>query len=199
MKLIGLTGGMGSGKSTISNYLRAKGVAVFDADAAAKRAVEVGSPCLQEISRLFGSSYITKDGTLDREKTAALVFGNTEARQQLESVLHSRIWQMSEEFVARHCAEILVVLDVPLLIECGWYKKVDEVWLVVIEEAEQLRRTILRDSSNEAAVRARLAAQMPIQEKKAYASVIFDNNGSVESLLKQVDTVLREELLQRRD
>ncbi len=188
MIVIGLTGGIASGKSTVAAALRAMGLPVFDADEASRRAVAAGSRGLALVGQALGSGYLTAAGELDREKVAALVFSDKAARAKLEGILHGMVWERAEEFLAdcrrRGCRA--AVLDVPLLIECGWHQRVDQVWLVAVSVEEQVRRAMLRSGMSAAQARARIAAQMPLEEKKAFAAVIFDNNGSPEATLASV-------------
>lgn len=191
MKIIGVTGGIASGKSTVTEYLRKQNIPVFDADASAHEAVLPGSSCLRQLQEAFGNKILTEAGTLDRKLMAELAFNNKEVLEKLESIIHAYVWQKAQEFIFEHKQEKLIVLDVPLLIESGWYKKVDCVWLIAISEAEQVKRAMARNSITEQEVRARIGAQMPLIEKLKYATVTLDNTGTVLQLEKQVAAALR--------
>ncbi|MEA5092941.1 Dephospho-CoA kinase [bioreactor metagenome] len=191
MKIIGVTGGIASGKSTVTAYLRKQNIPVFDADASAHDAVRLGSPCLAKIHEIFGDEILMKTGELDRKALATLVFSNKEALKKLENIIHGYVWAKAQEFIAAQKKEKIIVLDVPLLIECGWYTSVDAVWLIKISEEEQIKRAIKRNNITEGEVRARIKAQMPFSEKQKYATTILDNSGSISSLEKQVSVALR--------
>jgi dephospho-CoA kinase len=191
MKIIGITGGIASGKSTLTAYLRKQNISVFDADASAHEAVRLGSPCLAEIRETFGDKVLANNGELDRKAMATIAFGNSEELKKLESIIHRYVWRKIEEFIDTKKQEKIIALDVPLLIECGWYRRVDAVWLLSISEEEQIKRAMARNNITEEEVRARINAQMPFSEKKKYATTILDNSGSVSSLEKQVRAALR--------
>lgn len=188
MITIGLTGGIASGKSTVSAELRRLGVPIFDADAEAKLAVAKGSEGLAQVGALLGAEYIAPDGELDRAKVAERIFHDKEALKGVEAIIHKIVWARAEEFLAK-CKKDAVraaVLDVPLLIECGWYKQVDSVWLVAISRCQQIERAMKRSGMTEAEVEARIAAQMSLAEKKKYADVVIDNSGTQEETMQAV-------------
>ncbi|WP_299447856.1 dephospho-CoA kinase [uncultured Phascolarctobacterium sp.] len=188
MKIIGLTGGIASGKSTVSAELRRLGVPVFDADQEAKDAVAKGSEGLALVVQAFGAEYLTADGEMDRAKISALVFSDKQALKTLEAILHKIVWQNAEKFLqqCRQKGVQAAVLDVPLLIETGWHKQADSVWLVAVSREQQIKRAMLRSGMTEDEVAARIAAQMSLEEKKKYADVILDNSGSLEATLAAV-------------
>lgn len=180
MKIIGLTGGIASGKSTVAAVLRQLDVPVFDADAVSRQAVEKGSEGLRQIVELFGADYLTASGDLDRAKMAKLVFEDKKALKKLENIVHTYVRSESEKFLQQHSKDgcPAVVLDIPLLIEGGWYKEVDRVWLVSVDEKTQIKRAMTRSGMLQHEVEARIAAQMPLAEKLQYADLIIDNSGS---------------------
>lgn len=188
MKIIGLTGGIASGKSTVAAVLRQLGAAVFDADAASREAVSKGSQGLQQVTAAFGSDYLTADGELDRARISQLVFKNKAALRQLEQIIHTYVWRAAEVFLeqARRQKLAAAVLDVPLLIECGWYQQVDAVWLVAVDEKTQIERAKARSGMTEAEVQARIAAQMPLTAKLPYADLVINNNGSLAAVEQTV-------------
>lgn len=190
MKVVGLTGGIASGKSTVTKYLRSRGVPVFDADASATEAVAVGSRCLEEIREQFGPAVLNADGSLNRRAMAAIVFADRKELARLEKIIHGHILEDMRNFIATHGKERLVVLDAAILLEKGWQAMTDEVWLVVLDEERQVQRAMERSGMTADEVRARIRAQMPVEEKKKYAAVILDNNGTHEELEQQVERQL---------
>lgn len=196
MVIIGLTGGIASGKSTVSAELRKMGVPVFDADAEARSAVNKGSEGLALVAQAFGSGYLTAAGELDRAKVSELVFHDKQALKTLENIIHKIVWQRAESFLqdCREAKQQAAVLDVPLLIETGWHKQVDCVWLVAVSRRQQIERAMLRSGMTEEEVTARIEAQMSLAEKKQYADVVLDNSGSLEQTLaavhKELDKLL---------
>ena len=192
MITIGLTGGIASGKSTVSAELRRQGVPVFDADQNAREAVAKGSQGLALVVEAFGREYLTAEGELNRPKVSELVFRDKGALQVLEGILHKIVWQNAEEFLQaqRQQGAKVAVLDVPLLIETGWHKQVDRVWLVAVSRRQQIQRAMLRSGMTEAEVVARIDAKMSPEEKKKYADVVLDNSGSLEHTLADVQVEL---------
>ena len=184
MKVIGLTGGIASGKSTVAQHIRQQGIPVFDADAVSKAVVAPGTEGLEKVIAAFGEEYL-KDGGLDRKKIAEVVFNNKEKLKLLESIILTRVWEEAEQAIAEAKKQNspMIVLDVPLLIEKDWYKKVDEVWLVYISPEEQIRRVMLRDGMTREQAKARMANQMSTDEKRKYANVVIDNGGTLEKTL----------------
>ena len=182
MKIIGLTGGIGSGKSTVSSYLKSLGVPVFDADASSRAAVKKGSACLEKITAFFGPECLLENGELNRPWVADQVFHDKELLKQYEKIVQDQVWVEAQQFMAaeRERNTPVVLLDVPLLIECGWHKLVDSVWLVKVPKDVQVRRAMLRDGATAEAVMSRIDAQMSLAEKETYADVVIDNSGTVE-------------------
>ena len=190
MKIIGLTGGIGSGKTSVAAKLRALGARVFDADEAAKNAVLPGTEGFLKVVETFGPQIVDADGKLNRMALAEIVFNDKESLKRLEEIIHSYVWQETDKFLSKcqQSGERAAVLDIPLLIECGWHQKVDEVWLVVLPVEKQIMRTMKRSGMTAEAVQARIAAQMPLDEKKKYATLVIDNSGAWEETEKQVIT-----------
>ena len=188
MKIIGLTGGIASGKSTVATELRKQNVPVFDADEVSRNAVAKGSKGLALVAEAFGVEYLTADGEMDRAKISQLVFSDKEALKTLEGILHKIVWDEAEAFLAeaREQKAKLAVLDVPLLIETKWHERVDLVWLVAVSKEQQIKRAMIRSGMTEEEVKARIAAQMSLEDKKKFADVVLDNSGSLEETLEQV-------------
>jgi len=191
MMVIGLTGGMASGKSTVAKYIRGLGIAVFDADVEAKNAVAPGTVCLQKIAETFGEEYLD-NGALNREKLAQLVFNNPGELQKLNAMVHGEVWARAENFIAtaKNRGDKIVVLDVPLLVQCGWYKRVDRVWVVTIPYVEQIKRAMARNGMSEDMAKKRLATQISNEELHKYADVVIDNSGTMEQTFVAVEKEL---------
>lgn len=188
MITIGLTGGIASGKSTVSAELRRLGLPIFDADAEAKLAVAKGSEGLAQVITALGSEYLTAEGELNRAKVAERVFHDKNALKTIEAIIHKIVWARAEQFMQenRSAEKQLAVLDVPLLIECGWHKLVDSVWLVAVSRKQQIERAMLRSGMTADEVEARIAAQMSLAEKEKYADIVLDNSGTLEETLAAV-------------
>lgn len=178
--VIGLTGGIASGKSTVSRWLAKMGAMVIDADAIARQLAEKGGAIYQAYLEHFGSGILTDEGELDRQAVAEQVFLNPGERSWMNRATHPLIkaevmGQLGEALKAQ---VPLVVLDVPLLFEAGWESMADETWLVYVAPEEQLLRLCRRDGCTEEEGRRRIGAQMPLEEKLALADVAIDNGGS---------------------
>ena len=188
MKIIGLTRGIASGKSTVATELRKQNVPVFDADEVSRNAVAKGSKGLALVAEAFGADYLTSYGEMDRTKISQLVFSDKEALKTLEGILHQIVWDEAEAFLAeaRKQKAKLAVLDVPLLIETKWHERVDLVWLVAVSKEQQIKRAMIRSGMTEEEVKARIAAQMSLEDKKKFADVVLDNSGALEETLEQV-------------
>lgn len=188
LRIIGLTGGIASGKSTVSAYLRRLGATVVDADVLAREAVAPGSAGLAAVVREFGEQMLTADGTLDRRRLGDVVFRDADARARLNAIVHPYVRQrMQEEIAAADAAGLpAIVLDVPLLFEGGLNKMCDEVWVVLADVEQQQARLQARDGFDEAAAAARIAAQWPLSEKAAMATVVIDNRGTIAETEAQV-------------
>lgn len=194
MKIIGLTGGIGSGKSTVSSYLVKLGIPCFDADESSRAAVRKGSACLQKIVEFFGPACLLETGELNRPWVADRVFHDHVLLKQYEKIVQDQVLADKQQFLKeqKERGTHAVVLDVPLLIECGWYKEVDSVWLVSVPSEVQVRRAMLRDHASEETVTARINSQMSLTEKEKFADVVIDNSGTIENTQKQVMEQLRQ-------
>lgn len=192
MKVIGLTGGIGSGKSTISRYLREKGIVVLDADEIAREIVLPGSNVLKELAAFFGNEILLEDGSLNRKKLGAIVFADPEKKLQLDALTHGKILDcIVERIQAEKKRRVpFVVLDAPLLLETGLDQVVDEVWLVEMKDDLRIDRVMKRDGLSKEEVKARMAQQMGAEEKRKKSHVILDNSTDIASLYAQVDRLL---------
>lgn len=186
--VLGVTGGIASGKSTVTGLLRALGAAVVSADELARQAVLPGSRVLDRLAARFGRRVLTAEGRLDRPVLADIVFGDEQARKDLNAIMHPAIAELAEKALARLRGEgaPLVIYEAPLLFEAGAEGRVDAVLVVTVGEATQLRRLMERDGLGEAAAKARIAAQMSEEEKVARADYVIDNSGDLESTRGQV-------------
>ncbi len=194
MIVVGLTGGIASGKSTVSQIFKENGIPVICADELARNAVKPGSPALAEIRKVFGDYLISHDGQLDRVAMAKLVFNNESKRKLLESIIHPHVAAEKERLLSQfenQGAEIVVV-DVPLLYEAGWDKQFDLVIVVYVSPPVQEQRIIERDHASRNDARARINAQMPIDQKRLLADRIVDNSGSIEETRRQVENIINE-------
>jgi dephospho-CoA kinase len=179
MRLIGLTGGIATGKSTVDRMLAARGATIIDADALARDAVRPGEPALDAINERFGKDVIQDDGTLDRARLGAIVFADADARHDLDRITHPRIAELTRERIAAALAgdAPLVVVDIPLLYENARESMFEGVLVVYAPVDVQVERLRDRNNLDEAAALQRLAAQMPIDEKRARATWVIDNSG----------------------
>lgn len=189
MYKIGLTGGIATGKSTVSGWMAQRGVAVIDADRVAREVVEPGTPGLQAVVEAFGTDVILEDGQLNRPALGSIVFNNEAKRKQLNAILHSyikaRVDELEQMYIDR--GEPAIIYDVPLLIEAGWYKDMDEVWLVETGEATQIRRLKERNGLDEAEAACRIKSQLPLSEKRKYSQVVISNEGPMEELEAELE------------
>lgn len=200
MKIIGLTGGIACGKSTVSTELRAHGAAIIDADALAHELSQPHQPIYNAYVERFGREIVTADGMLDRAAIARRVFADPAVRAEVDAIAHPLIRMAAEERLraARDENKRAAVLDVPLLFEAGWDALADETWVVALPREEQLARLLARDTSmDEGEARARIAAQMPLAEKCARADVIIDNSGTKEEIREYIGKLWKERILER--
>lgn len=192
MKKIGLTGGIGSGKSTVAKLLAEAGFKVVDADQIAREIMEPGSPVLDDVADAFGADVIREDGTLDRGKLAGRAFVDKRATEKLNSVTHPAIRAESERRFAdaEAAGEPAVVYDMPLLVDIGMHRDMDLTVVVDVDADERVRRLVSSRGLDEADARARIAQQIDDATRKAAADVIIDNNGAIDALRPQVDELI---------
>jgi len=188
MVVIGLTGGIACGKSAVAALLAARGVAVVDADVGAREVVAPGSDGLAAVVAAFGEGVLSPDGTLDRKALGERVFGDEEARQRLNGLLHPRIGQWSAEQFMRLAAEGrgFVVYEAALLVENGVHRSLEGLIVVTARPEVQRARLMARDSIDAAAAQARMDAQWPLEKKVAVATEVVDNSGDRAALEAQV-------------
>ncbi|MBI2369161.1 MAG: dephospho-CoA kinase [Deltaproteobacteria bacterium] len=193
MLLVGLTGGIASGKSTVSRMLQERGAVVVDADRIAREVVAPGSPAFAAIVAAFGHDVVSDDGALDRRRLGEIVFADPARRRDLEAIVHPQIIgairRQVREIQAR-TPDALVVIDGALLIEAGFHREVDVVVLVSASRAHQMERLIQRDGLSPAEAAQRLDAQLPLEEKARYAHFVVSTDSSLEETARQVDRVM---------
>jgi len=188
VELWGLTGGIASGKSTVSNVLRQLGAVVVDADLLAREVLAPGSDGLTAVVERFGQGVLAPDGTLDRKKLGAVVFTDAKARADLGAISHPRIAALSAQrtLEAEAAGARVVVYDAPLLVENGLHHGMQEVLVVAVTPETQKQRLMGRDGISEAEALQRMASQLPLAEKRKVATVVFENDGTRAELEAQV-------------
>ena len=192
VRIIGITGGIASGKSTVTEFLRRQGYQVIDADQVVHELQEPGGRLYQALLSTFGSSILQEDGRLDRPKLGAMIFGNPELLAQ-SSQLQNEI--IREELARRRDllaeTEKLFFMDLPLLFELQYEDWFDQIWLVDVTEKTQLSRLMTRNALSQEEAEKRIAAQLSLQEKRNRADVLIDNNGPLEETLRQIRDALQ--------
>lgn len=189
-RIIGLTGGIATGKTTVANYLAtAYKLPILDADIYARDAVSVGSPILQTIAQRYGEQILLGDGNLNRRKLGEIIFNHQEERNWVERLIHPYVRDRFLQEITHSPAQTLVLV-VPLLFEAEMTDLTTEVWVVSCSEEQQLQRLIHRNHLTLEQAKARIKSQLPIAEKVARADVVLDNSSSGEALLEQVDAAI---------
>ena len=185
--IIGLTGGIASGKSTVVSFLQQQHITVIDADLIARELVTIGSQALTEITDTFGSKMLLPDGSLNRAKLGQLIFHDDQARVKLDHIMQPKIRkEIIRQIKFYQNQTKLLVLDMPLLIEMNYQNLVDQIWLVVVDEEIQQQRLMARNQLTKQEALARINSQLPLAEKRKYADVILNNNQTKEDLFQQV-------------
>ena len=188
MLLVGLTGGIGAGKSTVARMLADRGAVVVDADELAARALDPGTPTYERVCDLFGDEVVLPDGRLDRKAIAERTFQDPVTRTALESIVHPEVFRGLVEIVERHRSSgRVVVFDVPLLVETGFQEAVDVVVVVTADQDERIRRVARARGMTEADARARIAAQADVGRQEAVADVVIRNDREGAALERAVD------------
>ena len=188
MLLVGLTGGIGSGKSTVARMLEERGAVVFDADLLAREAVEPGTPGHAAVIERFGADVLAPGGELDREALASIVFADPSARRDLEQIVHPEVRRLfAEGSEAYHDTDRIVVFSAPLLVESGMHTAFEILVVVSATVATQIERLMRQRGMSEPAIRARIDAQAPLEDKAAVADFLVDNEGTLAELESQVE------------
>jgi dephospho-CoA kinase len=193
MLTIGLTGGIGSGKSTVANFFKELNVPVFDTDVIARELVEPGQAALDEITRIFSDAILLPDGRLDRQQLKQRVFNDEPSRKQLESILHPRIHDELMSLI-RQCTAPYCVAVIPLLVEHNWQQIVDRVLVVDTDEASQYQRVKQRDHLPEQTITQIIRSQASRKQRLAVADDVIHNNGDLDSLKSAVQQLHRQYL-----
>lgn len=197
VRIIGITGGIASGKSTVTEFLRRQGYQVIDADQVVHELQEPGGRLYQALLSTFGSSILQEDGRLDRPKLGAMIFGNPELLEQSSQIQNQII---REELAGRRDllaeTEDIFFMDLPLLFELQYEDWFDQIWLVDVTEETQLSRLMSRNALSQEEAEKRIAAQLSLREKRKRADVLIDNNGSLEETRQQISNALQK--LERR-
>lgn len=189
-KLLGLTGGISSGKSTISNYLRSLNIPIVDADLLARKVMGAGEPALAEIVEVFGEEALLPNGEVNRQRLGQIVFESADKRKKLNQIVQHRIRTEIKKEIQKHLKEepTLIVLDIPLLYEQSYESEVDEVMVVYVDNERQMERLLKRNPElSEIDASNRINSQIPLLEKKEKADVVIDNNGTIEESIQQVN------------
>jgi dephospho-CoA kinase len=193
MKIIGLTGGIGSGKSTVSKVLAHLGAVVIDADKMGHEVFKPGTKAWQEVVDAFGQGIISADGTIDRRKLGEIVFSNPGARAKLNQVMHPLIYEQvksrMEEYGRKGVA--IIIVEAPLLLEVGWKSLVDEVWVTSASEATVIKRLKEQKGLPEAQSLARIRAQLTDEERIRQADVVIDTDCALDELKERVEALWR--------
>jgi dephospho-CoA kinase len=194
--VIGLTGGIGSGKSAVTNRLIDFGIPVIDTDEIARQVVQPNSTGLQKISQAFGQDYIDSNGTLNRAKLRQLVFNNPEKKVELEAILHPLIRQQTKQQITglKEAGATNIVIAIPLLVEAISKNKqpdyIDQIWVVDSSIENQIKRACLRDKAEPGEIQKIIDSQASREQRRQNADIVIENNGSLEQLYKQVDQLI---------
>ncbi len=194
-KIIGLTGGIATGKSTVSAILKCKGFKVIDADIIAREVVEIGKSAYNDIVSAFGRQILNEDLTINRSKLGDIIFHDSESRNKLNSIVHPRVTKEILRQINKYSKNNNVIfLDIPLLIEQKEKLKdllIDEIWLVYTSQEIQIKRLIKRDNIDFDKASVKIRTQIPIDEKRKYADVIIDNTNDISALKKTLDIIIQ--------
>ncbi|GGM26738.1 dephospho-CoA kinase [Paraliobacillus quinghaiensis] len=193
-KVIGLTGGIATGKSTVANFFREQNIPVIDADVIAKEAVEPGQYAYNQIIETFGEKVLQNNGMIDRQKLGKLIFSDDTKRKKLNNIVHP---QVRSKMIAQRdyfirAKEEMIILDIPLLFESNLADLVYRVVVVYVDPDTQLKRLVDRDNLSKEDAQNRIQAQMPIDDKKDLADRVIDNTGSIEYTKKQCKEIIKQ-------
>lgn len=193
-QIIGITGGIASGKSTVSLYLQELGFTIVDADLASRAVVEPGEEAYHQVVKAFGEDILLTDGNIDRVKLGSIIFNDQEKRLLLNSIVHPAVrkWMRLKTEAALSSGEETVFMDIPLLFESKLTFMVDKTLLIYVDEQVQLQRLMNRNGLSETEALARINSQMPLADKKALADAVIDNNGDMNETKQQVKSILSE-------
>ncbi|MER2112293.1 dephospho-CoA kinase [Solibacillus isronensis] len=192
--IIGLTGSIASGKSTVAKMIESYGLPIVDADVVARQVVEPGTPTLNKIAEAFGPEVIAHDGSMDRAKVGSIIFHNEEMRKTLNGIIHPAIREemlrQRDEFIS--FGEKNIFMDIPLLFESKLEHFVEKIIVVSVKKEVQLQRLMERNGFSEEEANARMATQIPVKEKEQLADAVIHNNGTLEDTAIQLQNILYE-------
>lgn len=192
MKIIGLTGGIASGKSTVSDYLKSKNIPIIDCDKESRKVLDKGENGYLKTVEAFGKEILTQNGEIDRKKLASIVFNDKEQIKKLNAIIHPEVIDITLKRIDKYRknGEDTVIVDAPLLIEAGMNKICDEVWVVYTSPEVQLKRAMERDNATRAQVEERIKNQSSSDEKKKLADRLIQNDGTLKELYEKIDDIL---------
>lgn len=191
-KIIGLTGGIASGKTTVSDYLKERGYTVLDADVYSRKTTEKNGPAIPAIKQAFGDDIVNADGELDRKKLGGIIFNDADKRRELNGIVHPLIRDMMNGDEQKFIKKGHVFLDIPLLFENGLNERCDFVVTVFVDRDTQIKRLTARNDLTVEEAEARINSQMPLTEKVRKSEYRLDNNGNLEALYEQIDRFTEE-------
>ncbi|MCI2147528.1 MAG: dephospho-CoA kinase [Clostridiales bacterium] len=194
MKVIGITGGIGAGKSTVSGYLASLGYPVFDADEVSRGLTAAGSPVVDELAETFGEEILVRKGVLSREKLAEIVFSDPDKNRKLMQIVTMKVREAGQKWISDYRKKEkydIIILDIPLLFETGSEDLCDAVWFITADDEVRRRRVMERDGVTAEQVERRMRSQMPEKEKAERSDEIVDNSRGVEELHRTVDALLK--------
>lgn len=194
MKVIGITGGIGAGKSTVSGYLASLGYPVFDADEVSRGLTAAGSPVVDELAETFGEEILVRKGVLSREKLAEIVFSDPDKNRKLMQIVTMKVREAGQKWISDYRKKEkydIIILDSPLLFETGSEDLCDAVWFITADDEVRRRRVMERDGVTAEQVERRMRSQMPEKEKAERSDEIVDNSRGVEELHRTVDALLK--------
>ncbi|HHV39501.1 MAG TPA: dephospho-CoA kinase [Tepidimicrobium sp.] len=195
-KIIGITGGIATGKSTVSNIIKKAGYVVIDGDTIAREVMEKGRLAYKEVVDFFGQDILAKDGSIDRNRLGSIIFSDPKYREKLNRIVHPHIFHRIKELIEEHRSGVdILFLDIPLLIETideigERGIQLDEIWLVYTDESTQLERLMKRDAIGRTEAINKIRSQIPIELKRKYATRIIDNRGDLDMLNKQMNKIM---------
>jgi dephospho-CoA kinase len=189
MKVIGLTGGIGSGKSTVSQLLSELGANVVDADQVGHQCYQPGTKTWKDVVAAFGQDIVAADGSIDRKKLGAIVFGDHDSLVRLNQIMHPRMREMMADLIEKHRQDgaDVVVLEAAILLEAGWTPLVDELWITVASEPIVIQRVKERTGLPEEQIRSRIQSQLSVEERAEKADLVINNDGSLDALRDKVE------------
>lgn len=193
--IIGLTGGIASGKTTVAELFKRKGAVVLDADVIAHRVIQRGSPVYRKVVRYFGTQILNSDGTINRRLLGDIVFSHPERLKRLNSFIHPEVIKVIEREIKKYKKNKVIIIDAPLLIEAGLHQKVDRLVVVSCPRSVQLKRLLEEKALSVKEANLRIDSQMPLREKVKLADEVIDGAGSLKELRKKVNQIWRKFLL----